>query len=77
MMNELLSPSQEDNSVMTSGLLNKTLNLFRTDSPFNENTGAFLKWISNTYYPHLSLFIPNVSPGIKAVSYTHLRAHET
>lgn len=63
-MDDLISTSKEKNSVVGSGLLNKTLNLFRSEGSFNNNTGDFLKWVSNTYYPHLTAFIPHIGSNI-------------
>lgn len=64
-MEDLISTSQEAKNALDSGLLNKTLNLFRSQGEFNTNVSAFLQWISNTYYPHLSLFVPNVSVSFR------------
>ena len=64
-MNELFTLRDEENSIMKSGLLEKTLNLFRSESDFDSNVSNFLKWISNTYYPFLTIFIPNVTPNVR------------
>ncbi|MGB0390060.1 MAG: PAS domain S-box protein [Salibacteraceae bacterium] len=63
-MDDLRALGQEVDSQLDSGLLNKTLNLFRSEGSFNGNTSSFLQWLSNSYYPNLTVFIPNTSGNL-------------
>ncbi|MFT4753651.1 MAG: PAS domain S-box-containing protein [Salibacteraceae bacterium] len=63
-MDDLISISAEGETTLDSGLLNKTLNLFAEGGNFNNNLSSFIKWLSNTYYPHLIVFIPHVSANL-------------
>ena len=54
-------------SVISKGnsvLLDKILQLFGGESLFEKKTSTFLKWVSDSYYPNRSLFIPQVGPNI-------------
>ena len=68
-MNELFSTDREPISELKPGFLEKTLNLFRSESDFNTSVGYFLKWVSNTYYPYLTVFVPQVSSNISDFFY--------
>ncbi len=63
-MEDLFAFEMDEITVLKSGFLEKTLNLFRTGLGFEANVGSFLKWLSNTYYPYQTIFIPNVSRNI-------------
>ncbi len=59
--------SVNTDSVISNGnsvLLDKILQLFGGESLFEKKTATFLKWVSDSYYPNLSLFIPQVGPNI-------------
>lgn len=64
-MEDLFALEKDEITVLKSGFLEKTLNLFRTGLDFDTNVGSFLKWVSNTYYPYQTIFVPSVSQNIR------------
>ena len=70
-MDDLFALEKEEKTVMNSGFLEKTLNLFKTGLGFDTNIGSFLKWISNTYYPYQTIFVPEVPQNIKEYFSSH------